>query len=507
MQLKKTFQHTFTEGGSYSISLSIKDKFGAIEAIDSDEFNLGNIKIKIDHQPIELKKAIIFSSSNTTSVDPIQGYSWELEKQTRTQDGNIDYQQLEIPDKNQTDLTYTFAQGGIYRLHLTITDSKNNITTKTLTIKLSHIEIYNLRPSISESSFSVELLERNSNTSDFVDSVYPIKTKKVEFKKDRQVLASKNCKASDSCELSYRPKAQEFGEYQLFVSITDEKDFVFEKTQKFVYANLHPSIVKPSKISPKSSTTFSIGNLDASLGATANWQLFDDTGAQLKYESGETFTHSFNEGGHYKLQSRISTKYGQSAQTQVEFLVGDIDVKITKPETIELNKNIEFSSKVLSVEAIASKQWSVSKYNPTTQNFEEVPTGTKDQDKFTHKFAEGGNYQVKLSITDTKGNLGTAKTNVKFSFINIEKITNNELDNNRTIKVGDSTGFGISSYSVFNINSYKIELKKDGKLIKTTNSNYLNTTFSEAGTYSLSATLTDEKGTSASKSISFTVSN
>ncbi|MBF0099538.1 MAG: PKD domain-containing protein [Desulfobacterales bacterium] len=223
-----------------------------------------------------------------------------------------------------------------------------------------------------------------------------------------------------------------------------------------------------------------------------NWNFGDDTTA-----SGNTATHSYSQSGTYTVTLTVTDDKGATATNSISIQIqqpvnSPPSATISTPTnnaTFILNQSVSFQgSGTDSDGTIASYHW----------NFGD--SGTASGNMTTHSYTQSGSYTVTLTVTDDKGATATNSISIQIQqpVNSPPSATISTPTNNATFILNQSVSFqGSGTDSDGTIASYHWNFG-DG----TSNSgNTITHTYTQAGTYSVRLTVTDDKGSSAIASI------
>lgn len=224
--------------------------------------------------------------------------------------------------------------------------------------------------------------------------------------------------------------------------------------------------------------------------ATYTWAFTDVT---LKTLTGKNPTYTFATPGTYTITLTVTDPAGNSATDTVIITVLDI----TKPTAnAGLDRTVNEDTPITLDGSASSDNVAISAY---TWTFTDVATKTLAGEKPAYTFNTPGVYTITLNVTDAAGNWAT--DTITITVLDITKPVAN-AGQDQTVNVGASVSFDASS-STDNVGIVSYEWNfGDG----TTGSGKTTThTYANAGTYTVTLTVKDAAGNTATHQITVTV--
>ena len=288
------------------------------------------------------------------------------------------------------------------------------------------------------------------------------------------------------------------GNYNVVLTVTDKDGGVSSQTVAVRVDNVAPFIVnitKPATIKEGQSVTFSgtandPGILDT---LTYSWNFGDNTQPVL----GKDTTHAFADNGNYNVVLTVTDKDGAVTTQTVTVKVDNVAptiISIAKPNIIKEGESVTFAATVTDPGILDTHTY--------TWNFGDNTTPITGQN-VNHTFADNGNYNVVLTVTDKDGAITTqtviAKVdNVAPVIVNITKPT--------TVNEGQSVTFtatatdaGIKDTLTYSWNFGDTTTPVSGQ-----NATH---TFADNGTYTVILTVTDKDGAITTQTVTVKVDN
>jgi PKD repeat protein len=307
--------------------------------------------------------------------------------------------------------THTYADNGTYKVALTFAGIDGVITTQTAAIKVDNVaptvasivkpdKINEGQPvTFSATATDPGILDTLTYSWNFGDNTAPVVGK-----------AATHTFADN-------------GDYNVILTVTDKDGGVTSQTITAKVDNVIPniaSITQPAKINEGQAATFSATATDPGIKDTLTytWNFGDNTPAV----TGQSATHTYADNGDYNLILTVTDKDGgvtsQTTTVKVDNIAPAI-VNISKPTTITEGQPATFSATVTDpgIKDTLTYSWNFGdSTNPATGK------------SVTHTFADNGNYNVILTVTDKDGGvtnrtIATKVDNVAPTIVNIEKPT------------------------------------------------------------------------------------
>jgi PKD repeat protein len=475
-QVGQTVNHIFADNGNYNVILTVTDKDGAVTTqtvvvkVDNVAPSIVNI---IKPTIIKEGEAATFSA---TAIDPgtldTLTYSWNFGINT-------------IPKIGQT-VNHTFADNGNYNVILTVTDKDGAVTTQTVIVKVDNVapSIVNIvKPTIikegeaatfSATAIDPGTLDTLTYSWNFGDTTIP------------KIGQTVNHTFADN------------GTYNVILTVTDKDGAVTTQTLVVTVDNVAPTIVnivKPTIIKEGESATFSAtatdpGTLDT---LTYSWNFGDTTTPQV----GQSVNHTFADNGNYNVILTVTDKDGavttQTLIVKVDNVAPTI-VNIVKPTIIKEGEAATFSATATDPGTLDTLTYS--------WNFG-INTIPKIGQTVNHTFADNGNYNVILTVTDKDGAVTTQTlvvtvNNVAPTIVNIVKPT--------IIKEGEAATFSATATDPGTLDTLTYSWNFGDTTIPQVGQT-VNHTFADNGNYNVILTVTDKDGAVTTQTLVVTVNN
>jgi PKD repeat protein len=468
--------HTFADNGNYIVVLSVTDKDGAItqQSIAVTVDNVAPMVVSIA-KPDTIKegKSVTFSA---TATDPgildTLTYSWNFSDNTNPVVGqNVDH---------------IFADNGDYNVVLTVTDKDGAVTTQTVAVTVDNVAptvVSIAKPTTIKEGESVAfsaaatdpgILDTLTYSWNFGDNTSPV------IGRDATHTFADN------------------GNYIVVLTVTDKDGAITQQSIAVTVDNVAPivvSIAKPATIKEGESVTFTATATDPGIldTLTYSWNFGDNTNPVI----GRDVNHTFADNGNYNVVLTVTDKDGAVTTQTVVAKVDNVAptvVLIVKPTTIKEGESITFSSTAADPGILDTLTYS--------WNFGDNTTPVIGRD-VNHIFADNGNYNVVLTVTDKDGAVTTqtvvAKVdNVAPTVVSIAKLT--------SIKEGESVTFSATATDpgIIDTLTYSWNFGDNTNPVVGQNVNH---TFVDNGNYNVVLTVTDKDGGVTTQTVAVKVDN
>jgi large repetitive protein len=468
--------HTFADNGNYNIVLTVTDKDGAAttQTVVAKVDNAAPVILSIV-KPTTIKEgeSVVFAA---TATDPgvldTLTYSWNFGDNTNPVTGQ--------------NVTHTFADNGNYNVILTVTDKDGAATNQTVVAKVD-----NVAPTIVSISKPTTIKEGESVTFAATATdpgILDTLTYSWNFGDNTPVSSGQNVNHTFA----------DNGNYNVVLTVTDKDGGVTTQTVVAKVDNVAPtivSIVKPTTIKEGESVTFTATATDPGIldTLTYSWNFGDNTPVSI----GQNVTHTFADNGNYNVTLTVTDKDGAAITQTVVAKVDNVAptiVSIAKPTTIKEGESVAFSATVTDPGILDTLTYS--------WNFGDSTPAVNGRD-VNHTFADNGNYNVVLTVTDKDGAATTqtvvAKVdNVAPTIVSIAKPT--------TIKEGESVAFSatVTDPGILDTLTYSWNF---GDSTPAVNGRDVNHTFADNGNYNVVLTVTDKDGAATTQTVVAKVDN
>ncbi len=468
--------HTFADNGNYNVVLTVTDKDGGVttQTVVAKVDNVAPTIVSIA-KPTTIKEgeSVTFSA---TATDPgildTLTYSWNFGDNTNPVIGQ--------------NVTHTFADNGSYNVVLTVTDKDGGITTQTVVAKVDNVAptiVSIAKPSTIKEGESVTfnatatdpgILDTLTYSWNFGDNTTPVTGQNV-----NHIFVDN-------------------GNYNVVLTVTDKDGGVTTQTVIAKVDNVAPTIVsiaKPTTIKEGESVTFSATATDPGIldTLTYSWNFGDST----PVATGKNVNHTFVDNGNYNVVLTVTDKDGAATTQTVVAKVDNVAptiVSIAKPTTIKEGESVAFSATVTDPGTLDTFTYS--------WNFGDNTTPITGQNA-SHIFADNGNYNVVLTVTDKDGGVTTqtvvAKVdNVAPTIVSIAKPT--------TIKEGESVTFSATATDTGILDTLTYNWNF-GDNTTPVNGQNVTHTFADNGNYNVVLTVTDKDGAATTQTVIAKVDN
>ncbi|WP_405381828.1 PKD domain-containing protein [Maribacter sp. LLG6340-A2] len=459
-------EHTFSESGSYVVSLTVTDEF--------NETDTETITITVNDPTNQLPVAVIeanpisgtapleveFSGSSSTDDGPLT-YAWDFA------DG--DTSTLEEPE-------HTFSESGSYVVSLTVTDEFNETDTETITITVNDppnqlpVAVIEADPISGTSPLEVKFSGRSSTDDgpltyawDFADG-------------DTSTLEEPEHTFSES------------GSYVVSLTVTDEFNETDTETITITVNDptnqIPEAVIEANPISGNAplKVDFSGRNSkDDNEIVSYEWSFGDGNSA-----NGENVSHTFQTIKEYEVTLTLTDSNGASDTESIIISVNDLDNQppVAKIEANPLSGNaplfVEFSGQGSTDDnGIVSYEWNFG--DETTSSGIDV----------NHTYNTVGEYIVTLTVTDAEGLSDEMSVTISVNDANnqapVAIISTNMTEGEAPLTI-DFNGTDSTDDSEITIYAWDFG---NGDTVQNANPQY---TFALPGTYNVLLTVTDNEG-------------
>jgi RHS repeat-associated protein len=255
------------------------------------------------------------------------------------------------------------------------------------------------------------------------------------------------------------------------------------------------SIVKPALIREGQAVDFTATAIDPDLNETLtySWNFGDNTQPVI----GRDATHTFVDNGNYNVILTVTDRDGVATTQTTTVTVDNVAptvVAITKPAQINEGQSVAFTATATDVGANDTLTYSWN-FGDNTQ-----PVLGRDA---THTFADNGNYNVVLTVTDKDGAVTTQTTAVTVDNVAPTIVSIVKPDR---INEGESVAFTATGNDV-GANDTLTYSWDFGDNTAPAIGRDVNHIFADNGDYNIILTLTDKDGAVTQQSIAVTVDN
>ncbi len=466
--------HTFADNGNYNVVLTVTDKDGGVttQTVIAKVDNVAPTIVSIvKPNTIKEGESVTFAA---TATDPgildTLTYSWNFGDNTSPVSGQ--------------NATHTFADNGNYNVILTVTDKDGGITTQTVVAKVD-----NVAPTIVSIAKPTQINEGQAvSFSATVTDPGILDTLTYSWNFGDTTPAVNGQTATHTFA--------DNGNYNVVLTVTDKDGAATTQTVVAKVDNVAPTIVsitKPNQINEGQAATFTATATDPGIKDTLtySWNFGDNTSAI----TGASATHTFADNGNYNVILTVTDKDGgvttQTTAVKVDN-VAPVIVSISKPTKIDEGQAITFAATATDVGIKDTLTYSWNFGDSTTQASGQTTT---------HTFADNGNYNVILTVTDKDGGVTTQNVTVKVdnvapTIVSITKPT--------TINQGQAATFAATATDPGTLDTLNYSWNFGDNTQPTTGQNAAHT-FTTAGNFTLTLTVTDKDGAATTTTQQITV--
>ena len=461
--------HTFTDNGNYTITLTVTDDDGAATSstLDITVNNLAPVITEIVGETEVLEgdeisyRAIASDSGNDTLT-----YSWDFGDGSEIQQG--------------ADVTHTFTDNGNYTIALTVTDDDGAATTSTIDVTVN-----NVAPTITEILGNTEVSEGEEATYSAIAS---------DAGNDTLTYSWDFGDGSESVEgESITHVFTDNGEYTITLSVTDSDGAATSSTLDVTVNNLAPvitEIVGDTNINEGQEVSYSAIASDAGNDTlTYSWDFGDGSTVE-----GTDVIHTFTDNGNYTITLTVGDDDGATATSTLDVTVNNVAPTITE---IIGNTDINEGEEV-SYTAIASDSGNDTlSYNWNFGDGSETVEGAT----VTHTFTDNGNYTIILTVTDDDDASTTFTEDI---VVNNVAPTITEIIGETQVNEGEEVSYtAIASDPGNDTLTYNWDFG-DGITVEGIDVAH---TFTDNGSYTITLSVRDDDGATATQTLDVLVSN
>ncbi len=468
--------HVFTDNGNYNITLTVKDKDGATttQTTSVKVDNVAPIIVSI-FKPELIKEGqqIEFQATATdVGLNDSLTYNWNFGDNTNIVVGQ--------------NATHSFADNGNYDVTLTVTDKDGGVTTQSVVAKVDNVAptiVSITKPTIINEGQSVTfaatatdpgILDTLTYSWNFGDSTNPVLGQNV------------NHTFVDN------------GNYDVVLTVTDKDGAVTNQTVAVTVDNVAPVVVsidKPNQIKEGELITFSATATDQGIldTLTYSWNFGDNTDSVI----GQDVNHIFADNGNYNVTLTVTDKDSGVITKSVAVTVDNVAptvVSILKPSTIKEGESVTFSATASDPGILDTLTY--------VWNFGDNTTAVSGQNA-THIFADNGNYNVVLTITDKDGGVTTQTVVAKVDNVAPTVVS---ISKPNIIKEGESVIFAatVTDPGILDTLTYNWNFGDNTNAVSGQNVTH---TFADNGNYNVVLTVKDKDGAVTTQTVVVKVDN
>ena len=495
--------HIFAQDGTYDATVTVTDDDGA-STTETLNVTVNNVAPSIetdDSRTGDEGSAVEFNATISDPGTDALTITWDFG------DGSdpvtTDYNESPTPYEATTSHTYT--QNGVYTATVTATDSDGATTVREVEVTVS-----NVVPVIESLTGDTEINEGDTATFNAIatDAGDDELTYIWDFGEGTEQLAVGNE------QLPVEHTYTDDGEYTVTLTVRDEDGVEAVQTHEIAVNNTVPvitSLTGDPRVDEGDPANFAVSASDAGDDTlTYAWDFGDGTDTVMD----DSAEHIFADNGLYKTTVTVSDDDGASVTQSLTITVDNvapiadpwIDEQSTEGDTVEFN--ISFSDPGRLDTHTLTWDFGDGSEPVTTE-------GT--QTSISHVYSDNGIYTASVVITDSDG---ASTTNTMTVTVNNAAPAIDSLTGDRSVDEGKIANFRVAAsdpgadeltYSWdFGERPRADERRKgtrelgDGSTATGTNVAH---TFSQNGSYTVTATVTDDDGASTSSTIDVTVNN
>ena len=461
--------HTFTDNGNYTITLTVTDDDGAATSstLDVTVNNVAPIITEITGDTeVNEGQEVTYSAIAGDDGDDTLNYSWNFGDGSEVVEG--------------IDVTHTFTDNGNYTVTLTVSDDDGAVTTKTKEIIVS-----NLAPVITEIIGETSVLEGEEISYSAIasDSGNDTLTYSWDFGDGSEI--------QEGADVTHTFANN--GNYTIALTVTDDDGAATTSTIDVTVNNVAPTITEilgNTEVNEGEEATYSAIASDAGNDTlTYSWNFGDGS----ESVEGESVSHVFTDNGEYTITLTVTDSDGAATSSTIDVTVNNLAPVITE---IVGDTNINEGQEV-SYSAIASEPGN----DTLTYSWDFGDGVTAIGESVTHTFTDNGSYTITLSVRDDDGATATQTLDVLVS--NVAPIIDEIIGSTNVNEGQEVTYSAIASEPGNDTLTYNWDF---GDGVTAIGENVTHT-FSDDGNYTVTLTVTDDDGATATSTLDVVVNN
>lgn len=414
------------------------------------------ISISAVSNPSDAGQTVDFSTTASGGSGTYSSYSYILYDGTSTSNS-------QLASGSTSSFSYTFSSSGSYLLDYSVTDSNGYTSSSSLT------QSVNTDPSVSISSSQNPT--DSGNTVEF-SSVVSGGTSPYNY----TWSANGNTYYTKDINVTFSSS----GTYTIDLTVTDAAGYSVS-TSLSQTVNSDPTVSASSNVS-SADIGYPIEFLSSPSGGTGpytySWVL---NGNAVSHS--EDFSYSFSSSGSYTLTVTITDSVRKSTSASVTVSINNNpSVSTTASQNpTDVGNSVDFTSTISGGTGTMTYSWLVNGVQESTSS------------SFTYSFDSTGSYTINLTVTDSDGHVAYSQFT---EVVNADPAVTISASHNPT-----DAGIPVNFTSTISggTGPYKYSWAIDGSNF---NASYVDYTFTASGTYSISLTITDSNGNTATDSIS-----
>ncbi len=369
-----SYSHKFTKSGFYNVTVTITDNDGA-STTDTIPVTINNLAPQINNVriPTNIKEGekVQLQANATDALNEPLTYNWYINGDTSPLVGET--------------IEYNFDRSGTYPVKLEVIDSDGAITTQNFDVTID-----NLSPTIEEITIPTDIQEGET---------VQLTAKATDAGKD--TLIYRWYINGETAPLEGQTIAYNFGAsgvYPVKLEVIDSDGAITTfQTIDVTVNNVAPTIdniLIPTPINEGDTVQLRANASDAGNDAlTYNWYINGATEPIV----GAAINYRFVDNGIYPIRLDVIDSDGAITTQTVDVTVNNVApviVNIVKPSTINEGESVEFKATATDVGVNDTLTYS--------WNFGDGTDAVIGQN-VNHTFADNGNYNVVLTVTDKDG--------------------------------------------------------------------------------------------------------
>ena len=464
----KDVTHTFEDNGSYTIILTVKDDNNAFttETLDVIVNNVAPTITEIigDTEVNEGQEVTYSAIASDPGIDTLT-YSWNFGDGSDSVEGE--------------NVTHTFTDNGNYTIILTVTDDDGATASSTLDIVVS-----NIAPIIEEIIGETEVSEGQEAIYSAIASDAGDDT------------LTYNWNFGDGSIASGKDVTHIFadnGNYTVTLTVTDDDNASTTQTLDVIVNNVPPAIEEilgNTEVSEGQEVSYSAISFDPGDDTlTYSWNFGDGSIA-----SGKDVTHTFADNGNYTVTLTVTDNDNASTSQTLDVTVNNVAPVI---EEIIGDINVSEGQEVSYIALVTEPGNDTLTYSWDFGDGSDSVEG----ENVTHTFADNGNYTIILTVIDDDGASTTQTLDV---VVNNVAPTITEIVGSTEVSEGEEVNYtAIASDPGSDTLTYSWNFG-DGTTALGESVTHI---FADNGNYTITLTVTDDDGASASSTLDVLVNN
>ena len=484
--------HVFTDDGTYTVTLTVQDEDGGVtnQTLNVTVANVAPSLSEINGKTtVDEGEVVNYSASAKDPGDDELTYTWNFGDSTPTESG--------------TNATHAFANNGDYEINLSVQDEDGGEALQTLDVTVN-----NVAPSIDTNNTKTGF---EGSSVEFVATISDPGTDDLtitwDFGDDSEVVTSNYNESPTIHNTTQTHTYSQDGTYIAKVTVTDSDGAVTESTIDVTIDNIAPvieSITDDTEINEGDTVALNATAIDAGNDElTYTWNLGNST--EL---TGQSVEAVYADNGVYEVTLTVADTEGDSTSSNLTITVNNVAPTIEpidnltsdEGESVEFNFNFNDPG-ILDTHTI---EWNFGDNS-------DPAIVTDNQTAIAHTYADNGDYEAVLTITDNDGAITT--TNVLVAIANIPPAVA-EINGATNVNEGETVNYSAAATDPGDDEltytwNFGDGLPSNGgtEELSTTDDQPVSHSYAQDGDYQINLSVADEDGGETIRILDVTVNN